>query len=302
MLGKELGETGAQIPEIGLGTWQYTSGPGPLRKGLEAGAYLVDTAESYGTEPAVAEAIAGRRERVFLATKVSPAHFRKRDVIKAADASLRRLRTDLIDLYQLHEPSGSIPLEETLGAMEELVDAGKVRFVGVSNFSLAQLKQAQSAMHRHPIVSNQVRYNLIDRTISDELLPYCQAHHITVIAYSPLGRGLQHILDCDASGALKQIGDALGRTQSQVALNWCIAQTGVVAIPGSNSESHIVENCGASGWRLNPEQLRELDQKIGFRRRSGLEIFLRRRLPPSCKKGIQRLVRSLPRSLRRGVS
>lgn len=301
MFGKELGSSGVQIPEIGIGTWDYHAGPEPLRKGLDAGALFIDTAESYGTEPVVAEVIAGRRERVFLATKVSPDNFRRADLHRAADASLQRLRTEHIDLYQLHRPNDAIPLEETLGAMEELVDAGKVRFIGVSNFSLAQLQHAQRAMRRHPIVSNQVRYSLIDRTIQDDLLPYCQANHVTVIAYSPLARGFRHILDCDERGVLRRLAGLTGRTPVQIALNWCVCQSGVVAIPKGNSEAHVLENCGGSGWRLRPEQILELNQAIVFRRRSGLESFLRRHMPPGSKAVLQRLLRLAPRALRRKV-
>lgn len=299
MFTKVLGNTGVPIPEIGLGTWQYHAGPEPLRQGLEAGACFIDTAESYGTEPVVAEAIAGQRDRVFLATKVSPAHFRRGDVLKAADGSLQRLRTDHIDLYQLHEPNEFIPVEETLGAMEELVDAGKVRFIGVSNFSVRQLQRAQRAMRKHPIVSNQMRFNLADRTIVPQLLPYCQANHITVIAYSPLGREFQTLLACDPQGRLADVARATGRTAAQVALNWCLCQNDVVVIPKSNSAGHVLENCGASGWRLSPQQLRQLDEGILFRRRRGLEILLRRYLPPSVKQAIRRLVGLSPRALGR---
>src|SRR3954465_723343 len=119
MLSRKLGVSDVQIPEVGLGTWHYEAGSEPLRKGLDSGALFIDTAESYGTEPVVAEAIAGRRDRTFLASKVSSSHFRRADVLKAADSSLMRLRTDHIDLYQLHEPNEQIPIEETLGAMEE---------------------------------------------------------------------------------------------------------------------------------------------------------------------------------------
>ena len=186
MLQKELGQTGLKIPEIGLGTWDFHGTPAALLAGLEAGAWFIDTAESYGTEPVVAEAIRGVRERVFLATKISPQHFRRADVFRAAEQSLARLRVDHLDLYQLHHPNPKIPLEETLGAMEELADAGKVRFIGVSNFDVARLQSARRIMRKHAIVSNQIRYNLADRTIEAELLPYCRANGVTVIAYSPL--------------------------------------------------------------------------------------------------------------------
>jgi len=160
MFTKELGKTGVQIPEVGLGTWHYHAGPEPLRQGLDAGACFIDTAESYDTEEVVRQAMGQHRDEVFLASKVSPSNFRRADLLKAAEGSLRRLGTDRIDLYQLHKPNDAIPLEETLGAMEELVDAGKVRFIGVSNFSQSELQRAQRAMRMHPIVSNQMRYNL----------------------------------------------------------------------------------------------------------------------------------------------
>jgi len=299
MFSKELGNTGVQIPEVGLGTWRYHAGPDPLRKGLDAGALFIDTAESYGTEPTVAEAIAGRRDGVFLATKVSQEHFRRADVLAAADNSLRRLRTDYIDLYQLHEPNPAIPLEETLGAMEELADAGKVRFIGVSNFSLSQLERARNVMRKHPIVSNQVRYNLADRTIEKDLLPYCESNHVTIIAYCPLARGLQHLDDSDPRGVLRDIARSLCRTPAQVALNWCLAKRPVVVIPKGNSIGHILENSGASGWRLSAEQIARLDTQIVFRRRNGCERFLRRCLPRGFKRGIQRVLQRLPPGLRR---
>ena len=133
---KELGQTGLKISEIGLGTWNYQGGVEPLLAGLTQGALFIDTAESYGSEPVVGEAIRGMRDYIFLATKVSPEHFRYHEVLRAADASLCRLGVDYIDLYQLHYPNSKLPVEETLGAMEDLVKAGKVRFIGVSNFSL----------------------------------------------------------------------------------------------------------------------------------------------------------------------
>src|SRR5437588_187414 len=136
MLSKELGRTGVKIPEVGLGTWNYRVGPAPLRRGLEEGALFVDTAESYGTEAVVGEAISGLRERVFIATKVSPENFRPDALKKSVDGSLGRLGIETIDLLQLHHPNPSIPLEETMGAVAELVDAGKIRFAGVSNFSI----------------------------------------------------------------------------------------------------------------------------------------------------------------------
>lgn len=296
---KPLARTGVSLSEIGLGTWGYDGGPEPLRRGLEAGALFIDTAESYGSESVVAEAIEGQRARVFLATKVSRANLRRADVLKAADASLQRLRTDHIDLYQIHEPSRDIPIEETLDALETLVEVGKVRFIGVSNFSLEQLQQAQKAVQKHPIVSNQVRYNLADRTIETGLLAYCQAQRITLIAYSPLGRELQRIRDSDPQGVLAAVAREASKTVPQVVLNWCLSHESVVAIPKGNTVAHVLDNCGASGWRLTPEQFGRLNDGIRFRKRSALEQTLRRLVPGGLGPFVKTCVKKLPRGLRR---
>ncbi len=301
MNSKPLGETKVLLPEIGLGTWNYRAGIEPLWAGFEAGAF-VDTAESYDTEFVVGQAIATIRKEVFVATKISPGHFRYGDVLKAADASLQRLGTARIDLYQLHEPSLSVPMEETMAAMEKLVDDGKVRFIGVSNFTLDQLKAAQKVMRKYPIVANQVRYNLIDRTIEKELLAYCQKSHITIIAYSPLGRELQRVRDCDTRGILNEVARATGKTVPQVLLNWLLCREGVVAVPKGNSVQHILENCGASGWRLTADHLRQLDAGVQFRRRSPAEQVLRRLVPSSLTPWIKDWVKRLPPVLRRRLN
>ena len=140
---KGLGTTGEQVPEIGLGTWLYKGGEETIRRAVDLGSNFIDTAESYGTEDDVGNAILEIRHEVFLATKVSPNHFRYNHVIKAANDSLGRLRTDHIDLYQLHWHNSRIPIGETMSAMEKLVEEGKVRYIGVSNFSVAQLQEAQ---------------------------------------------------------------------------------------------------------------------------------------------------------------
>ena len=257
---EQLGTTGIQVPEIGLGTWAYTGGAEPLRRGIDLGASLIDTAESYGTEVAVGSAIRDIRDRVFLATKVSPNHLRKADVLRAADRSLHLLRVDWIDLYQVHWPNPSIPIEETMSAMDSLVEAGKVRYVGVSNFSVAQLKEAQEALTKSTIVSNQVEYSLVKRDIEDDLLPYCQENGVTVIAYSPLAEGLHNVLDKDKAGVIATIAAAAGKTAAQIALNWCIAKENVIAIPKANTVAHVEEDCDASGWRLPKESLDLLDE------------------------------------------
>ena len=276
---KPLGNTGVMTPEIGLGTWKYSGGDAPLRRGVELGAFLIDTAEMYHTEDAVGRAINGIRDRVFIATKVLGRHLKYDEVLRAAEQSLHLLDIACIDLYQIHWPNSRVPIGETMRAMEHLVDAGMVRYIGVSNFSVRQLADAQSAMSRHPIVSNQVLYNLQRRGIEQDLLPYCQANGVTIMAYTPLadgalavpqnsaasGRGLRRAAGQvmgrnRQSETLRAVAAECGKTPAQVALNWCVSRPNVVAIPKSNSVARTEENCGASGWRLNPEQLERLDR------------------------------------------
>ena len=261
---KELGATGVKAPEIGLGTWDYHGGDAPIRKAVELGASLIDTAEIYGTEEAVGAAIKGVREKVFLATKVSGRNLRYEQVLSAAEGSLRRLGTDTIDLYQIHWPDPAVPIAETMGAMEKLVDDGKVRFIGVSNFYVNNLAEAAAAMTRHKIVANQVKYSLLQRGIEEDTLGFCQKNRITVIAYSPLARGqlaaTRLIKNRRALAVLQQIAAETGKTMAQVALNWCIAKPEVIAIPKTDKVERIVEMCGASGWRLSPPQTAALNR------------------------------------------
>lgn len=274
MIYKELGKTGIMIPEIGVGTWQYSGGSELLRKAVDLGAILIDTAELYGNEEVVGRAIKGIRDRVLVATKVN--HWRREDVRLSADTSLRKLGIDCIDLYQLHWPNGAVPMEETISTMEDLVDQGKVKFLGVSNFSINEFRRAQAALRKQKLVSNQVRYSLIERTIESSILPYCQQHQVTVLAYSPLGHTFRRILDSDPGDVLGQVAKETGKTRAQVALNWCINKAGVAAIPKSESEEHLTENCLSSGWNLTEKQIDLLNRKIRFRRRTRLEAALRR--------------------------
>jgi diketogulonate reductase-like aldo/keto reductase len=260
---KQLGNTGVMVPEIGIGVWRYSGGGEPLRRGIELDANLIDTAEVYGTEDVVGKAVKGIRDRVFIATKVSGAHLRHDDVLRAADASLRRLGCGIIDLYQIHWPNSALPIKETMRAMEALVDRRLVRFIGVSNFSLAELRDAQAAMSKYPIASNQVLYNLNRREIEDDLLPYCVRNQITIIAYTPLDDGRLAVVPRLRTNrkmqTLARIASETGKTLAQVALNWCTSREGVITIPKSNHAKRVVENCQASGWRLTPAQIQELD-------------------------------------------
>lgn len=273
---RELANAGVRVPEIGFGTWNYHGGVEPLRAAIDCGARMIDTAEAYGTEEVVGEAIKGRRHQVFIASKALPRNFRRRDLIAAAERSLRRLGTDHIDLYQLHWPNLTIPIEEPMRAMEELVNAGKVRFIGVSNFSVRDLVNAQAALSKQRIVANQVRYSLIERTIEGGLLEYCQKNGIMVIAYSPLATGLGNIMTADPEGVLPRVAEASSKSAAQVALNWCINKESVIAIPKASSVEHVVENMGASGWKLRPDLARLLEDRIRYRRRGALEMRARR--------------------------
>jgi len=276
MLLRELGNSGIRLPEIGFGTWNYCGGVEPLRAAIAYGACLIDTAEVYGTEETVGKAIKGQRDRVFLATKVLPRNFRQCDLIAAAERSLRRLGTDHIDLYQLHWPNLTIPIEEPMKGMEKLVDEGKVRFIGVSNFSVRDLINAQAVISKQRIVANQVRYNLIERTIEGGLLQYCQKNGITVIAYSPLATSLGNIRAADPKGVLRKVAEASSKSTAQVALNWCISKENVIAIPKASTVAHVQEDIGASGWKLQPELARLLEERMRYRRRGALEIGARR--------------------------
>jgi diketogulonate reductase-like aldo/keto reductase len=273
---KSLGSTDVMVPEIGLGTWQYVGGAEPLRAGIDNGACFIDTAEIYGTEALVGEAIHGRRQQIFLATKVAPRHFRRDDLIDAAERSLRRLGTDYIDLYQLHWPNFTVPLEESMSAMEDLVKSGKIRFIGVSNFSVRDLRQAQSALSTCRIVSNQVRYNLIERTVERELLSYCAQQAITIIAYSPLGKMFSRLRAADATGILGRLAAKAGKSEAQIALNWLISKPNVVVIPKASSVAHAIEDCGASEWRLTEAEYELLERSIPCHRRGSLTATLAR--------------------------
>lgn len=286
---RELGQTGVNIPVIGFGTWRYSGGVTPLRTAIDKGAKFIDTAETYGSEEVVGEAIHGCRKEVFLATKVRPANFRKQDVIRAAEGSLKRLRTDYLDLYQLHWPNYSIPIAETMSGMEMLIQSGKIRFVGVSNFSVKEISAAQNALGKYRIVANQVKYSLIERSIEDGLLQYCQENKITIIAFSPLGATYSVLNEHDPTGVLPALTAKYGKSHAQLALNWLIEKNGVVAIPKASTPEHVIEDCGAAGWHLPETDYSLLTHKISYYRRTSLERFGRRRL----RWAVQKLGRSL---------
>ena len=259
-----LGPTQTTVPKIGLGTARYFGGQGVLVKGLAAGLRLIDTAESYnarGDEPGEAELLvgselAGRWDQTFIASKISPRNLAAADVPVHARASARRLGVEVIDLYQIHGPNPSIPIAETMGALERLVDEGLIRFIGVSNFSADQLKAAQDAAGRYPIVSNQIRYNLFDRVDAD-VLDLCRETKVTVIAHTPLSLG--SFGGHGGSAVLAEVSRATGRAPAQVMLNWLVGQDGVIAIPKTDRPERVAELAGSVGWELDSDQRRALD-------------------------------------------
>ena len=264
----------ARVSEVGMGTyydpqWIATAKTigwmrgaaakvEALKAGLDGGMNFIDTAELYGSEPLVARAIKGRkREDLFIATKVWPNHLRRDALVKALEKSLRRLETPYVDLYQVHFPNARVPIEETMGAMEEMKDKGKLLSIGVSNFSLQQTKDANSALKRSQLASNQVEYSLVDREIEADLLPYCESNKISIICYYPLGHG--RLTRSKASGKMETVCKEYGKTPAQVAINWLVSGRNAFAIPRASRAEHVRENLGASGWELNSEDKAQLD-------------------------------------------
>jgi diketogulonate reductase-like aldo/keto reductase len=271
MMTKQFGKTGRLVTEIGMGTyydkpWIRVAKHGlsigasrkvkSLRAGLDAGIGLIDTAEAYYSEPFVAKAIRGRkRDELFIATKVWLDHLHRDDLVMALERSLKRLELSYVDLYQIHFPNSSVPIRETMGAMEEMVEKGKIRSIGVSNFSLEQMIEANSALARSEIAASQVNYSLVHRKVERDIIPYCQQNKIAVLAYYPLGHGTL----TKPSPKTEAICRKNSKTPAQVALNWLVSKSQVFAIPRASRPSHVLEDVGASDWRLSDTDMAELE-------------------------------------------
>lgn len=261
---KDLGKTGVKVAEIGMGTsgmgfGTHNSDEKSLQLGLDLGMTFIDTAESYGSEELVGQAIRNRRD-VFVATKVSQNHLRYDSVLKACESSLKHLKISCIDLYQVHWPNPRIPISETMRAMENLADAGKIRFIGVSNFSVQQTKETQEALSKHELASNQVEYSLLDRTIERDLLTHCIREKITLIAYTPLAAGSIAQLRGGKAAMLDRIAAHYQKTRCQTAMNYLTSSLCVIAIPKAAKPDHVRENAGASGWRLSNDDRYQISQ------------------------------------------
>ena len=270
-----------KIPVLGLGTWSIGGGMvtdttydeeniHAIKTAIKLGMTHIDTAEMYGdghAEELVGEAIKDfNRETLFITTKVSPENLRYDDVIASAKKSLQRLKTEYIDLYLIHIPNPKIPIQETMKALNFLYEQGLIKFIGVSNFSVEQMKQAQKSS-QNKIVANQIEYSLLVRNTGNEyisdmeskVIPYCQENDIMIVAYRPLARGR---LTKPGFKILDELAKKYNKTQAQIAINWLISKKKVITIPKSTSIGHLKENLGAVGWKLKPEDIRKLDKEF----------------------------------------
>lgn len=272
MLRRKFGWTGLDVPVIGMGTWMIEGRSRDakrraieaLRLGLDLGMNHIDTAEMYGNgraEELIAEAVDDQREQVFLVSKVLPSNASYQGTLKACERSLKRLKTDFIDLYLIHWPSSQHPIEETMRAMEKLVDEGMIRFIGVSNFDVEQLREAQCALKKYRIACDQVLYHLAYRGIEQDLLPYCAEYEIAIVGYSPFGHGNFPSSHSRGGKVLAEIGKRHNRTMRQVALNFLTRDPNLFTIPKAGNPDHVRDNSGAVGdWKLSDEDISTIDR------------------------------------------
>lgn len=269
---------GEAVPALGQGTWQMAEMAGrrtqeieALRLGVELGMTLIDTAEMYGegaAEELVAEALAGQRDRLFIVSKVYPHNASRQGVVQACERSLKRLKTDRLDLYLLHW-RGSVPLEETVAGFEELLRSGKVRHWGVSNLDLDDMEELFQVPGGETCAANQVLYNVTRRGPEFDLIPWMAAHRMPLMAYSPIEQGR-----LPRSGILQKIGQSHGASPFQIALAWLLQKPDVIAIPKASSTDHVRDNHRALEIRLSPEELDAIDAEFPPpRRKRPLEMI-----------------------------
>lgn len=262
-----FGKTAREVPLIGQGTWQMeeddrAAAADALVRGLDAGMGHVDTAEMYGSgrvEELVGRALGARRSELFLVSKVLPENASRKGTVAACERSLRRLRTDHLDVYLLHW-RGSHPLEATIAAFEELRAAGKIRAWGVSNFDVADLEEALAIAGEGRVACNQVLYHLGERGIEHRLLPYCEEHGIPVVAYSPFGSGRFPGPRSAGGRALAEIAAARGASPRQVALAFLVRHSNVWAIPKAARAAHALDNAAAGDLVLRPDEVARIDR------------------------------------------
>jgi diketogulonate reductase-like aldo/keto reductase len=256
--------SGEPVPVYGLGTWMMGESDkkradevAALKLGLDLGATLIDTAEMYGdgeAEEIAGDAIAGRRDGLFIVSKVLPENSSRKGTIAACERSLKRLRTDRIDLYLLHW-RGSTPLQHTVEAFQMLQRDGKIRRWGVSNFDTEDMEELVALPGGEQCATNQVLYNLKRRRIEYDLVPFCRARNIPIMAYSPIEQG--RLLNVTV---LKTVAERHGVTPAQVALAWLLRQPGTIVIPKATDPAHVRENMAALDLKLTDDDLAALDQ------------------------------------------
>ncbi len=260
-----FGATGHDVSLIGQGTWYIDHGDRTaairaLQAGLDAGMSHIDTAEMYGdAEPVVAEAISGRRDDVFLVSKVIPSNASRKGTISACERSLKRLNTDRLDCYLLHW-RGQVPLAETVAAFEELKSAGKIASWGVSNFDADDLNELSRVAGKGAIACNQVLYHLQERAIEHRVIPWCERHGVAVVAYSPFGHNDFPSPRSPGGKLLEEIASVHGASPRQVALAFLTRQPAVFAIPKASSATHAADNAAAGDLVLNQTEMAALDE------------------------------------------
>ena len=265
MKSRPFGSSKHAVSVIGQGTWYIDRGDrkdaiAALRRGVDLGMTHIDTAEMYGdAELVIAEAIAGRRDDIFLVSKVLPSNASRRGTITACERSLARLNTDRLDCYLLHW-RGSYPLDETVAAFEELASAGKIRSWGVSNFDTDDLNELLAVAGKGKIACNQVLYHLQERAIEHAVIPWCAQYGVAVVAYSPFGHNDFPSPRSKAGQALQTIADAHGASPRQVALSFLTRQASVFAIPKASSEEHAADNAAAANLTLSENEIAALEK------------------------------------------
>jgi len=272
---KPFGPGGVAVPVIGQGTWDIPESGHrraeairALRYGIELGMTHIDTAEMYGA--GAAEEIVGEavervpRESLFITSKVLPENATYKGTIAACERTLRRLRTSYVDLYLLHWP-GSHPIAETMRGLEELAGKGMARHIGVSNFDVDELREAQAQLHTAKIAANEIYYSPVERGPEARLIPYCRSQRIAVIGYTPFGRGRVLRKGSRGEAVLRSIAEKHGKTPRQVVLNFLTRDADLFAIPKASNVAHVEENAGAAGWKLDGEDLARIDAEFPVR-------------------------------------
>ncbi|MBI3698989.1 MAG: aldo/keto reductase [Afipia sp.] len=262
---RTFGNALCEVSVIGQGTWYIDHGDraaaiAALRKGIDLGMTHIDTAEMYGdAELVVADAIEGRRNDVFLVSKVLPSNASRKGTIQACERSLKRLKTDRLDCFLLHW-RGQYPLEETVAAFDELVRTGKIRSWGVSNFDADDLDELLAVAGKGRIACNQVLYHLNERAIEHSVIPWCEANGVAVVAYSPFGHDDFPAPQSPKGKVLQEIGARVGATPRQVALSFLTRAKSVFAIPKAASAQHAAENAAAGGIVLDPQEIAAIEK------------------------------------------